>query len=45
MPEIRHRDGDEPIYSRKDPTRPVGLLAAGAALVLIVGWAAWKALL
>ncbi len=43
MREIRHRDGDAPIYSRKAPARPVGLLLAGAALVVILGWAAWKA--
>jgi hypothetical protein len=44
MREIRHRDGDAPIYSRKGSARPVGLLVASAALVVIVGWAVWKAM-
>ena len=45
MREIRHRDGDAPIYSRKEKAKPVGLLVAGAALVVIVAWATWKALM
>jgi hypothetical protein len=45
MREIRHRDGDAPIYSRKAATKPVGLFVAGVALLVIVGWAAWKALI
>ncbi len=45
MREIRHRNGNAPIYSRKASTRPVGLLVASAALVVIVGWAAWKAMM
>ena len=44
MREIRHNNGEAPIYSRKTATRPVGLLLAGAALVVIVAWAVWKAL-
>ena len=45
MREIRHNNGEAPIYPRKAVTRPVGLLLAGAALVVIVAWAVWKALM
>jgi hypothetical protein len=44
MREIRHNNGEAPITSRKTATRPVGLLLAGAALIVIVAWAVWKAL-
>jgi hypothetical protein len=44
MWEIRHNNGEAPIYSRKASARPVGLLVAGAALAVIVAWAVWKAL-
>ena len=44
MREIRHNNGEAPIHARKAATRPVGLLVAGAALVVIVAWAIWKAL-
>jgi len=44
MREIRHNNGEAPIHARKTATRPVGLLLAGAALVVIVAWAAWKVL-
>jgi len=44
MREIRHGNGEAPIRSRKAATRPVGLLLAGAALVVIVAWEVWKLL-
>jgi len=44
MREIRHNNAEAPIHPRKAPARPIGLLLAGAALIFIVGWAAWKAL-
>jgi len=45
MREIRHRNGDAPIHARKPSAKPIGLLVASAALIVIVGWAAWKALM
>ena len=44
MREIRHNNGEAPIYSRKTAKQPVGNLLAGAALVVIVAWAVWKVL-
>jgi len=37
--------GDAPIHSRKASAKPTGLLMAGAALIVIVGWAIWKVLM
>ena len=44
MREIRHGDGEAPIYSRKARARPLGRLPAGATLVVIVAWAVWMSL-
>jgi hypothetical protein len=44
MRDIRHNRGEAPIHAREAPARPVGLLLAGTALVVIIGWAVWKAL-
>jgi hypothetical protein len=39
MREIRHNNGEAQSTRAKASTSPVGLLVAGAALVVIVAWA------